>query len=336
MKSAPASVATSFRRTNRNTLYRRLFATYVLVLSAALATLLIAPVTVSIPVTMTELSVLLGGFVLMLGAYHLLLQRTLAPLERLTGVMERVDPFSPGHRIAAADGVREVAALTTAFNDMLDRLEEERLQSARRALNAQEAERHRIARELHDEVGQMLTGLVLRSETLLRRAPEDLREGLTELRESARCGAEEVRGIATRLRPEALDELGLQSALLALCTAVSEQTGVPIARALDRDLDLTAEQELVLYRVAQESITNVARHAEARSASVTLRRDGEGTVTLTVSDDGRGIPPATVPGGNGLLGMRERALLVGAKLQISARRPRGTQVRLSLPARPRP
>ena len=107
-------------------------------------------------------------------------------------------------------------------------------------------------------------------ETLARRAPADLRGDLEDLREAARQAAEEVRRIARRLRPEALDELGLQSALLALCTAVSERTGLPIDRDLERDLPLDAEQELVIYRVAQESITNVARHAGATHVEVTL------------------------------------------------------------------
>src|ERR671925_680952 len=131
---------------------------------------------------------------------------------------------------------------------MLDRLEGERRESARRALAAQEGERRRNAREL---------------------------------REAARRGAQDVRTIAQRLRPEALDELGLQSALLALFTAVSDRAGIQITRNLERDLPLTAEQELVIYRVAQESVTNVVRHAGATRIEVTLRGgddddDGDG------------------------------------------------------------
>src|SRR5919109_211845 len=208
---------------------------------------------------------------------------------------------------------------------MLDRLEGERRESARRALAAQEGERRRIARELHDEIGQVLTGLVLRSETLSRRAPAELRGDLEDLREAARSGAQDVRMIAQRLRPEALDELGLQSALLALCTAVSDRAGIQITRDLERDLPLTAEQELVIYRVAQESVTNVVRHAEATRIEVTLRRDGDGDgdgVVLVVRDDGVGLP-----------GMRERALLVGANIMIGPARDGGTEVRLHLPSK---
>jgi two-component system sensor histidine kinase UhpB len=183
---------------------------------------------------------------------------------------------------------------------MLDRLESERRDSARRALAAQEGERRRIARELHDEIGQILTGLLLRSETLARRAPDDLRRDLEDLREASRQAAEEVRRIARRLRPEALDELGLQSALLALCTAVSNRVGLRIDRNLERDLPLNAEQELVIYRVAQESITNVARHAGASHAEVTLRNDGDGGVLLVVRDDGVGLPEDAHRKSNGL------------------------------------
>jgi two-component system sensor histidine kinase UhpB len=315
------------------TLYRRLFVSYAGVLTLALLLLVFAPVTISVPVTLAELVVLLVGFVAMLATFHLLLHRGLHPLERLTAVMERIDPLAPGQRIELDTPEREVAALTEAFNDMLDRLENERRDSARRALAAQEGERRRIARELHDEIGQILTGLVLRSETLARRAPDDLRGDLEDLREAARQAAEEVRRIARRLRPEALDELGLQSALLALCTAVSNRVGLRIDRHLERDLPLTSEQELVIYRVAQESITNVARHADATHAELTLRKDGDGGVVLVVRDDGVGLPDDAERESNGLRGMRERALLVGANISIGRANGRGTEVRLHVPSK---
>ena len=328
----PTAAAVRADRRKRTTLYQRLFVSYGAVLTLAVLLLIFAPVTISVPVTLPELAVLLAGFVAMLAAFHVLLHRGLQPLERLTALMQRVDPLTPGQRIDLDAPEREVAALTEAFNEMLDRLESERRDSARRALAAQEAERRRIARELHDEIGQVLTGLVLRSETLARRAPDDLREDLEDLREAARHGAEEVRRIARRLRPEALDELGLQSALFALCTAVSERTGIEIARTFERDLPLSAEQELVIYRVAQESITNVVRHAGASHVDVTLRRDGDGGVLLVVRDDGVGLPPNAERDSAGLRGMRERALLVGGNMTITAARTGGTEVRLHLPS----
>jgi two-component system sensor histidine kinase UhpB len=319
-------------RRKRATLYRRLFVSYAAVLTLALLLLALGPVTISVPVTLAELAVLLVGFVGMLVTFHVLLHRGLQPLEQLTAVMERIDPLTPGQRIELDAPEREVAALTAAFNDMLDRLESERRDSARRALGAQEAERRRIARELHDEIGQILTGLLLRSETLARRAPEELRGDLEDLREGARQAAEEVRRIARRLRPEALDELGLQSALLALCTAVSNRAGLRIDRHLERDLPLTAEQELVIYRVAQESITNVTRHAGAAHAELTLRKDDDGGVLLVVRDDGIGLPEDAERRSSGLRGMRERALLVGADISIGRANGSGTEVRLHVPS----
>ena len=312
------------------TLFRRLFLAYAVVLAVAVAVLVLAPITVSVPTAIKELAIILVGFIAMLLAYRVLLHRALAPLERLTGLMRRVDPLEPGQRLVAPDADEEVAALAEAFNDMLDRLEGERRDSGRRALMAQEAERRRIARELHDEIGQVLTGLVLRSETLFRRAPDEMRDDIAGLREAARHGAEEVRQIAQRLRPEALDELGLQSALLSLATGVAEGAGLKVTRTLDPSVSLTPEQELVIYRVSQESLTNVVRHANAQHVDLSLRSDGDG-VTLVVRDDGIGLPPDADHQANGIRGMRERALLVGATLSVQRCEPSGTEVVLRLP-----
>ena len=162
----------------------------------AVAVLVLAPITVSVPTALAELAVILGGFAVTLVLFHAFLRRALAPLQTLTDVMHEIDPLAPGQRIDATTGDEEVVALAEAFNEMLDRLEGERRESGRRALAAQEAERRRIARELHDEIGQLLTGLILRGETLARRAPEELRDDIVGLREGAREAAEEVRLIA--------------------------------------------------------------------------------------------------------------------------------------------
>jgi two-component system sensor histidine kinase UhpB len=315
----------------RTSLFWRIFAGYAALLGLAVAVLVFAPIRVSVPTALSEVAVLLVGFAIALVMYFALLRRALAPLERLTGLMRRIDPLTPGQRIESVAGDEQVVALTHAFNAMLDRVERERRESARRVLAAQEAERRRIARELHDEVGQALTGLVLRSETIARRGPRELRADLEELREAARRGAEDVRLIARRLRPEALDELGLQSALLALCASVVQQTGIHVERSLEWDLELTAEEELVIYRVAQESLTNVVRHAHASHVSLLLgRRRAE--VLLVVGDDGVGLPPAGPDDSTGIRGMRERALLVGADLVVRAAEPCGTEVCLRLPS----
>jgi two-component system sensor histidine kinase UhpB len=327
--AAPVGVPERRSDGSRVTLARRLLLAYGAVLACAALLLIFAPVTISVPVSTTELVGILVAFAIMLVVFDVVLRRALAPLRELTTTMQAVDPLAPGQRVEVDARAEEVAALGDAFNVMLDRLEGERRESARRALQAQERERRRIARELHDEVGQLLTGIVLRSETLARRAGDDLRPALEDLREAARHGADDVRRIARRLRPEALDELGLQSALLALCASVAVSSGLEVERHLERDLGLDAEQELVVYRVAQEGLTNVVRHAAATRATLDLCATAGG-VELTITDDGVGFD-APADGGSGLRGMRERALLVGAQLAVDARPAGGTRLRLLVP-----
>jgi two-component system, NarL family, sensor histidine kinase UhpB len=310
-------------------LYWRVFATNAAVLVLAFLGLVFAPVTVSVPPAFTELVVLVIGLLVMLALNLLLLRPAFRPLDQLAETMRRHDPLSPGRR-ARVDGEPDVAALARTFNDMLDRLESERRDSAHRALMVQEAERGRIARELHDEVGQTLTGVMLQVEGLAAAIPEELREQLDELRETARHGTEEVRRIARRLRPEALEDLGLQSALSALATRVAEQAHVDISRHLDARLTLSPQQELVVYRVAQEALTNVARHARAEHVELRLDRV-EPHAVLTVRDDGGGVDPRDLSSSHGIRGMRERAMLIGAQLAIGPGNGRGTEVKLTIP-----
>jgi two-component system, NarL family, sensor histidine kinase UhpB len=310
-------------------LYWRVFATNAAVLVLAFLGLVFAPVTVSVPPHATELVVLLAGLLVMLVINLLLLRPAFRPLDQLAETMRRHDPLSPGTR-ARVDGEPDVAALARTFNEMLDRLESERRDSAHRALMVQEAERARIARELHDEVGQTLTGVMLQVEGLAAAIPEELQEQLDELRETARHGTEEVRRIARRLRPEALDDLGLQSALSALANRVSEQAHLEITRQLDTQLTLSQQQELVVYRVAQEALTNVARHAQAEHVELCLDHVGP-HVVLAVRDDGRGLGPDDVSSSHGIRGMRERAMLIDAQLAIGPGNGRGTEVKLTIP-----
>jgi two-component system, NarL family, sensor histidine kinase UhpB len=313
-------------------LYWRVFATNAAVLVLAFLGLVFAPVTVSVPPHATELVVLVAGLLVMLAINLLLLRPAFRPLDELAETMRRHDPLSPGTR-ARVDGEPDVAALARTFNEMLDRLESERRDSAHRALTVQEAERARIARELHDEVGQTLTGVMLQVESLAATIPDELREQLDELRETARHGTEEVRRIARRLRPEALEDLGLQSALSALANRVSEHADLDITRQLDTRLTLSQQQELVVYRVAQEALTNVARHAHAEHVDLRLDRVGPHAV-LAVRDDGRGLRPGDVSSSHGIRGMRERAMLIDAQLAIGPANGRGTEVKLTIPLDP--
>src|SRR5690349_17370589 len=307
----------------------RVFIVDALVLVAAATLLATGPVTVSDPVHIREVAALTAGLGLMLVVTLVLLRRTLRPLEKLTETMRRIDPLSPGRRVEVENAGADVAALATAFNDMLDRLETERRESAQMALSVQESERRRVARELHDEVGQTLTAMLLQIEGIAAELPAGVRDELEELRETTRTGAEDVRRIAQRLRPEALDELGLQSALLALSGGFAEQARVETQRRIERDIELTKQEELVVYRVAQEALTNIARHADAKHAEISLCREN-GDVVLRVRDDGQGADPAQLRSSYGIRGMRERAMLIGAALSVDSAPGRGTEVVLRL------
>jgi len=320
------------RRLSSLPLYWRVFATSAAVLMLAFLGLVFAPVTVSIPPSTNELVMLVIGLVVLLVLNLLLLRPVFRPLDELADTMRRHDPLSPGAR-ARVDGEPDVAALAEAFNEMLDRLESERRDSARRALIVQEDERRRIARELHDEVGQTLTGVMLQVEGLAAAIPDGLREQLDELRETARRGTEDVRRIASQLRPEALEDLGLQSALAGLVSSFGEQARARVTRRLEPSLPLSAEQELVVYRVAQEALTNIARHADAEHVDLRLQREDRETV-LTVRDDGRGLDPRAQSSSHGIRGMRERAMLIGARLTIGTPAGGGTEVELRIPTPP--
>ena len=319
-----------FARLGSLPLFWQVFGANALALVLAFLGLVFLPVTVSVPPHATELVVLAAGLLVVLAINLALLRRAFLPLDHLAETMRRHDPLSPGRRVRVGGGP-VVADLAQTFNEMLDRLEFERRESARRALLVQEGERNRIARELHDEVGQTLTGVMLQVEGLSATVPEHLRPQLDELRETARRGTEDVRRIARQLRPEALEDLGLQSALAALAAAFTEQAHVRVERHLEPPrLPLSEEQELVIYRVAQEAMTNVARHAQATTVELRLERTGD-EVVLTVRDDGRGLPRAAHASSHGIRGMRERAMLIGAHLTIGPAPGRGTEVRLSIP-----
>jgi two-component system, NarL family, sensor histidine kinase UhpB len=312
-------------------LFWRVFLANAAVLVAATLLLALAPVKVSVPVTLGELVVLLAGLLVMLFLNVVFLRRTLRPLRVLTDTMGHVDLLAPGRRVEISEAGSDVRRLAAAFNAMLERLEQERRESAGMALTVQEGERQRIARELHDEVGQTLTAMLLQIESFYADAPEQLRGHLDELRETARSGAEDVRRIAQRLRPEALEELGLQSALVALSNLFADQTGIQVTRRIENNLPLSAQDELVIYRVAQEALTNIARHAHATRAELELERDGDGAVVLRVRDDGRGFDVTGRVSSYGVRGMRERAMLIGATMEIESTAPRGTEVVLRVP-----
>ena len=253
----------------------RVFATNAAVLVAATLVLVISPVTVSFPIALAELVAVLGGLAAMLVLNLVLLRRALRPLGRLTAVMRGIDPLRPGERATVDAADPEVAELTAAFNDMLGRVEVERRDSARRALAAQESERRRVARELHDEVGQALTAVVLELDRAGRGGAPHVNGIVAHAREAVRASLEDVRGIARRLRPEALDDLGLASALAALTNDVTRRTRVHVERVIAPGLPpLEPEEELVVYRVAQEALTNVVTTRRGAPGVARTRRPG--------------------------------------------------------------
>ncbi len=277
-----------------------------------------------------EVAVLAIALLATLTANTILLRRALLPLRQLALLMSRVDPLRHGVRATVPSAPSEVADLAVAYNEMLDDLESERRESTSRALAAQESERLRVAQELHDEVGQTLTAVLLGLAGLERDAPEGLHPQIAATTETARESLEAIRRISQRLRPEALDDLGLPGAIAVLCERIGQAAGIGVEPAIEQRLPaLPAETELVIYRVAQEALTNAVRHSGARHASLSLRRTGAGVV-LTVSDDGRGIQTAERRRNGGLQGMQERADLIHARLELVSRP--GTTIRLAVPA----
>ncbi|WP_432100609.1 HAMP domain-containing sensor histidine kinase [Streptomyces sp. WAC 04229] len=280
--------------------------------------LLLGPLTVSTPVLPGEALILLVGLAALLAGNAVVLRVGLRPLHRLGRAMATADLLVPGARPVVA-GPAEAAQLIATYNTMLDRLQ------------AQERERHRIARELHDAVGQTLTAVLLQLKRVADRVPGDLREEVALAQEATRSGLDEIRRIARRLRPGVLEELGLPSALRSLAAEFTHH-GLSVEHHVPGDLPpLAPEAELVLYRVAQEGLTNTARHAAADHAALSLRPLADG-VELLVRDNGTGL--GTAAEGAGIRGMRERALLIGAEIHFEPAPGGGTDVRLRVPAPP--
>jgi two-component system sensor histidine kinase UhpB len=296
----------------------------------AVGTLLLAfsPATVSAQPLWSELVVLCIGLGVIFVVNGFLLRSVLRPLDRLTVVMEDVDPRQPGQRLEEA-GTGPARPLVAGFNAMVERLEAERTASTTRALQAQEAERHRIAQELHDEVGQSLTAVLLGLKRAIDVAPSEVAAELSMVRDTTRTSLEEVRRISQRLRPGVLADLGLLNSLSSLASDLTARTGIPVHRGFLPGLPpLPPEAELVVYRVAQEALTNVARHAHASKVDLGLTRRG-GRLVMRVADDGVG--GANAAAGAGIQGMRERAQMVGGQLAVRPAQGRGTEVLLEIP-----
>jgi signal transduction histidine kinase len=191
----------------------------------------------------------------------------------------------------------------------------------RRVVDAQEIERRRLARELHDETGQALTSILLGLKSLDEALKgTDERAAVAELRDLVVATLQDVRRLAVELRPKVLDDFGLVPALERLTETLGEQTGMQVRfeSTLGADQRLPAEIETALYRIVQESLTNVVKHAQAGRVSVVLMRK-PGSVSALVEDDGRGFDPGQVrKDGFGLEGMRERVGLLDGRIQVES------------------
>jgi two-component system sensor histidine kinase UhpB len=325
VRQVPEKLAARYRRTS---LYVRVVAINAAVVAGATLVLAATPATVGYPIRLREAVVLVAGVLLVAVANALVLRISFGALGRVVRRMETVDLLRPQERLPVAGGP-ETRAVVAGLNQMLARLENERRESSRRTLAALEDERRRIAQELHDEIGQRLTGMLLQLGTLAPDAPAPLRERVAAIQEDARTTLDEVGVLAWQLRPGMLDDLGLERSLEALAESYAE-TGLGVRSSVPARLPaLSRDAELAVYRIVQEALTNAARHAAARTVDLRVEVDG-GRLLVTVSDDGVGLR-AEQGDGAGIRGMRERALAIGATLTIEPAPRAGVRVRLALP-----
>jgi two-component system, NarL family, sensor histidine kinase UhpB len=281
------------------------------------------------------------GVVLSLAVNYWVLKAAFEPLDSLERVATAV---RNGKFSARTEPFRfsdpQLARFAETFNQTLDELEHDREQLrelASQVISAQEDERKRIARELHDDTAQVLFAQLLRV-TAMKASPNmDLRRTAEDLENFTVEAIEGVRRLALELRPPALDDLGLREALGDLAQRFGEQFGVPVHYTVTGPKDrLSGGVELVLYRVAQEAMTNVAKHAHATHVWLTLTRDAD-AVTIAIEDDGKGFDPSIRADrdgrglGLGLFGMEERVSLVGGTLSITNHSPRGMRILATIP-----
>ncbi len=269
---------------------------------------------------------------LVLALNLLILRHRFSPLEELIGRVEALDPAHPGELVPPeGSAVEEIDRLSRSFQRLLERIEEERRRSGVLVLRAQEEERKRLARDLHDEVNQALTAMLLRLGAVSQDAPESIAAELAEIRLLANGAMRELIQLARQLRPAALDDHGLVPALEGQVRRFSEHTGIEVGLTMDQSAaGLPEEGQTVVYRVAQEALNNVARHSGAGHVIMDLA-PSNGVLELRVHDDGQGFDPEGVELGLGLNGMAERARLVGGSLAVDSSPGAGTSVVLEVP-----
>lgn len=275
------------------------------------------------------------SILLLLIVNMILLRRRFSPLETLIARLEEIDPAQPTTQfVVPRTTVEEVERLAITFRRLLRRIEEERRRSGRLVLRAQEEERRRLARDLHDEVNQALTAILLRLQALSEDAPPELGEQITALKTLVNQAMEELLRLARQLRPASLDDMGLIAAIEGQIARFSEQTGIQaVFHHEGAPQAITEDQQTVIYRVVQEALSNTAQHSGATFVDFELRVFPSHGVELRVRDNGYGFDSTGAPEGEGigLSGMAERARLVGGELTVTSSPGAGTRVRLYIP-----
>jgi two-component system sensor histidine kinase UhpB len=269
-----------------------------------------------------------------------MLQRRFRPLEMLIDRIEAIDPSGTGGlELLGRPPSEEIGRLSQSFTRLLNRIEEERRRSGQIAMQAQEDERGRLARDLHDEVNQALTAILLRLEALGQETPPERAEEVAELKRLVNQAMDELLALARQLRPAALDDHGLTPAVETQLKRFSARTGIEVRLHTEgQPDDLPDVVQTAIYRVTQEALANVARHAGATVVEVDMEANGGGAVELRVRDDGAGFDPGAAararrsgPGaGLGLGGMAERARLIGGELDVRSAPGGGTSVTMKV------
>lgn len=282
------------------------------------------------------------GWLISIGLNFVVLQFAFHPLMNLGKVMRRIQAGEHTMRAPLTGTDPQADQLAQTFNMMLEAIDESSRQRASQIINAQEEERKRIARELHDETSQVLTSLLI-SLAILEESveSEEARQRIADTRALTHQTLRAVRSLSINLRPSALDDLGLLPALRWYVKEYQQKCSLEVELHADSLRDrLPTEMEIALYRIIQECLTNTARHAHAHKVTITLREDTT-AVYATILDDGQGFDYAALlkmPGserslGRGLclIGMQERAVLLNGTLEIHTTPGLGTRVEIRIP-----
>ncbi len=292
--------------------------------------------------TPTSLAIFITiGWLVSVVLNFVVLQVAFRPLMRLGKVMNRVQEGERTLRAPLTGGDPEADRLAGTFNMMLEALDESSRQRANQIITAQEQERKRIARELHDETSQVLTSLLISLAVLEESlTTQEARERIADTRRLAHQTLRAIRNLSIDLRPSALDDLGLLPALRWYVKEYQKKCSIDVEFAASGFKErLPAEMETALYRIIQESLTNTAKPAHAHKVWITLKEDGE-SVSATISDDGQSFDYESIqktPGqerGLGLAGMHERAVLLDGTLTIFTVPGQGTTIEARIPLPP--